>query len=305
MTTENRVARCARESVLASRASDRGGIVISGSDRIRWLNGLVTCDLAKLTPSAGAYGLIVEKKGRIATDFFMCPGHDDALVLAVPLEVRAAILGMLDHFLIMEDAELEARDLAFWWLVGPRSKEVCAAVGAPWSASLAVFGAEGAIVGVPEADAAEFEARLAACVAEVDGMLATADAWEAWRIERGVPRFGVEVDTTLYPQEASLERLAVSFEKGCYLGQEVVYMLEHRGHPKRRLVALEVEGDALPAKGASVTTPAGVETGEVRSAARGPSSGKTVAIAMVKWTESAAGTELRVGGANARVRAGV
>ena len=65
-------------------------------------------------------------------------------------------------------------------------------------------------------------------------------------IEHGLPRFGAEVDATLYPQEAALEKLAVSFSKGCYLGQEVVYMLQERGHVKRKLVPLDLEASELP-----------------------------------------------------------
>jgi folate-binding protein YgfZ len=302
MTSDEQVVRSARETVLACRARDRSGIVISGSDRVRWLNGLVTCDLSKLSGSSGAYGLIVEKKGRIATDFFLCTDEKDALALAVPRDLRGGLAATLDHFLIMEDAEIREQDLAFWWLSGPRSEDVRKALGAPWSANLAIFGAPGAIVGIPEAECDAFEAHVAARAHEAGGLFVDEPTWEAWRIERGVPRFGVEVDTTLYPQEASLEHLAVSFDKGCYLGQEVVYMLEHRGHPKRRLVALELDGTEIPSKGAIVTTLTETETGEIRSAARGPSTGKPVAIAMVKWTDSAEGTVLRVAGADARVR---
>ena len=112
----------------------------------------------------------------------------------------------------------------------------------------------------------------------------------------------MEVDATLYPQEASLEKIAVSFDKGCYLGQEVVYMLENRGHVKRKLVPLDVDGDAPLAKGDAVTTPDGAAVGDVKSSVLGPSSGKPVAIAMVKWAQSKPGTELRVGERVARVR---
>ena len=127
--------------------------------------------------------------------------------------------------------------------------------------------------------------------------------WDAVRIEHGLPRFGVEFDTTHYPQEAALEKLAVSFQKGCYLGQEVVYMLQERGHVKRKLVSLDLDlaGEA-PAAGTPVTTPTGDVVGDIRSAVMGPTSGRPAAIAMVKWAFAKTGTEVRVAEHHARVR---
>lgn len=298
-----RVARAAREAVVAVRAVDRTGIVVSGEDRVAWLNGLVTCDLAKLAPGQGAYGLVVEKKGRIQADLFAAPSTSPgALALAVPREVRDALVTTLDHYLVMEDAELSPADLAFWLLHGPGARRVTEGLSAPFAGTVDLFGWGGAVVAAPEADAAALAERLAALVEANGGVVVDDAAWEPVRIERGLPRFGVEVDATLYPQEASLERLAVAFDKGCYLGQEVVYMLENRGHVKRKLVALEVESDRPPGKGEAVTTSEGAAVGEVKSAAVGPESGRPVAIAMVKWAQAKPGTELRIGDRVARVR---
>jgi folate-binding protein YgfZ len=128
------------------------------------------------------------------------------------------------------------------------------------------------------------------------------DGWEALRLENGVPRFGKDFDAKTYPQEASLEQRAVSFTKGCYLGQEVVCMLEMRGHVKRKLAPLVLETNAVPDRGAKVTTDQGEEVGEVTSAAFSPSRARAVALAMVKRASAEAGTVLRVSGAVARVR---
>jgi folate-binding protein YgfZ len=296
-------ARAATESVLAVRAFDRTGIVVRGKDRTSWLNGLVTCDLAKLDGALAAYGLLVEKKGRIQTDFFAVPGSsNDALALAVPRELRDGLLETLDHYLIMEDAELEPSDLAVWNLHGPKSKEIAEASAAPFAGTVDLLGSGGAVVAVPATEADAFAERLAGLVREAGGALIDEAAWEAVRIERGLPRFGVEVDATLYPQEASLEKLAVSFDKGCYLGQEVVYMLENRGHVKRKLVPLDIDGDTPLGKGDAVTTAEGAAVGDVKSSVVGPASGKPVAIAMIKWAQAKPGTELRVGDRVARVR---
>ncbi|MDF2696940.1 MAG: Folate-dependent protein for Fe/S cluster synthesis/repair in oxidative stress, partial [Labilithrix sp.] len=153
MSESGREAKAARESVLAVRAADRTGILVRGKDRTSWLNGLVTCDLARLEPGAAAYGLVVEKKGRIQTDFFALPGAADAtgdhLALAVPRDVRDAIVETLDHYLVMEDAELEPAELVFWQLHGPGAAAVIAGLAAPYSGTLDLLGFGGAVVAVP------------------------------------------------------------------------------------------------------------------------------------------------------------
>jgi folate-binding protein YgfZ len=298
--------RASRENVLVVPAADRAAILITGKDRTSWLNGLVTCELAKRERGQGAYGLLVEKKGRIQTDLFLVPSADEAeatLALAVPASLRESLLSTLDHYLIMEDAELSASDLVFFVAHGPRAAELRSL--APYAGTVDLLGTGGLVLGVPADGAAALETRLRETVATLGGVFADDATWDAVRIEAGLPRFGAEVDATLYPQEAALEKLAVSFSKGCYLGQEVVYMLQERGHVKRKLVPLDLDldqGDALPAVGTAVTTPAGEAVGEIKSAAIGPSSGKHVAIAMVKWAHAKQDTELRVGDRTARVR---
>lgn len=272
--------------MLAVRTTDRTGIVLRGKDRATWLNGLVTCDLVKRGPKEAAYGLLVEKKGRIIADFYSVPGAD-TLALLVPSSLRDGLVETLDHYLIMEDVELEAADLTLFLAQGDPER------GATFAGSIDVLGQPGTAYAVPSAEADAFASKLP---------LLDEAAWEARRIEHGLPRFGVEFDTTHYPQEASLETLAVSFDKGCYLGQEVVYMLQNRGHVKRKLVPLDVEGDAPLAAGDAVTTAEGAAVGDVKSSVIGPSSGKPVAIAMVKYAQSKPGTELRVGDRVARVR---
>ena len=305
MTLPSDAARASRESVLVVPARDRAAILVSGKDRTSWLNGLVTCDLAKRDRGQGAYGLLVEKKGRIQTDLFVVPSADageDTFALAVPASLRDGLVPALDHYLIMEDAELAASDLVFFVAHGPRAGELRERVNAPYAGTVDLLGTGGLVIGVPAADAAAVEKRLAEAVAAVSGVIADDATWNAVRIEHGLPRFGAEVDATLYPQEAALEKLAVSFSKGCYLGQEVVYMLQERGHVKRKLVPLDLEGGEAPAIGAAVTTPAGDAVGDVRSSAIGPSSGKPVAIAMVKWAHAKPATELRVADHVAHVR---
>jgi tRNA-modifying protein YgfZ len=259
--------------------SDRAAIVVTGKERTSWLNGLVSCDVAKLAPGKAQYGLLVEKKGRIQTDFFIV-ASDDALALAVPRDLREAVLATLDHHLIMEDAELTTPELHWYY-----------------SGSLREASFAGVVDLLHEGDAILATAEPLADVGDVA-------EFHALCIERGLPRFGAEFDATFYPQEANLEKIAVSFDKGCYLGQEVVYMLENRGHVKKKLVPLDLEGDAPAAVGASVTPADGGDAiGDVKSSIVGPTKKTPVAIAMVKWAHAKPGTTLKVDGRTATVRA--
>lgn len=307
--TTDALLRAANDRALLVRLRDRAALVVSGNDRSSWLNGLVTCDLAKLGDDRGAYGLLVEKKGKIQTDFYIAQGagHDSghppsagrpgALALAVPASLRDGVAATLDHYLVMEDAELAPAELAFFLLQGPRSREIANAASqlASFRGALDLFGAGGEVVAGPDGDALE------AALVAAGATLADDAGWDAVRIRRGLPRFGVEFDASFYPQEASIEGLAVSFDKGCYLGQEVVYMLQNRGHVKKRLVALDVDGVEPLARGAEITTASGDVVGDVRSSVAAGTA--TAAIAMVKHAQSKPGQELRAAGRPARVRA--
>jgi folate-binding protein YgfZ len=285
-------ARAAKESVLVVPARDRAAIVLSGKDRTSWLNGLVTSDVAKVVPGRAGYGLLVEKKGKIEADL-MLVASADALLLGVDGGARDKVIATLDHYLIMEDATLEPGDQAFFFAHGPRAEELVRE--APYAGTLDLLGTGGALLAGATEDA------LRSAVERLGGAFGGEAEWEALRIERGLPRMGVEFDSTMYPQEAALETLAVSFDKGCYLGQEVVYMLQNRGHVKKKLVPLDLEG--MVEKGAPVTTKEGDAVGEVRSSVVGPTTGRACAIAMVKWSHAKPGTELRAGDQGATVRA--
>jgi len=306
-------ARAARQSVLLVALTDRSGLVVSGKDRVSWLNGLLTCDLATRGENDAAYGLWVEKKGRIVSDVWLVPRrHEAGMALAVPTSEREALATMLDHYLIMEQVEIQPADVAFFLAIGPQAPQLLAAGDAAGRVDMGL-GQDCAVIAFDNVQDASSTGRVQAWVeraraehhAEV--VSCTSSQWAAVAVEFGLPRWGIEFDRTMYPQEASLERIAVSFSKGCYLGQEVVYMLEHRGHVQRKLVSLELEVDAkanaLPERGTPVTLSSGETVGTVASATVGPWSTKPVAIAMVKWAWTKPESELFVGGQRARMRA--
>jgi folate-binding protein YgfZ len=296
----------ARRSVLALRHADLATLVVTGSDRLSWLNGMLTCDLAKRTPGDAVYGLAVARNGRVLSDAMVVVDDAAATVfVAVPQEAAPTLRAHLDHYLVMEDAEIGPVTEAFeaWALHGPRAADVLAAARPAGAVGGVVdrTGLGGAFLVVPAGNLAQTTAALERSVATLGGAVGDEAGWEALRLERGVPRFGVDFDDKTYPQEASLEKTAVRFDKGCYLGQEVVCMLELRGHVKRKLVPLVLDASQVLEPGARVTDDAGIAVGEVTSAAPSPTLGKTVALAYVKRAYAEVGKRLVVGGVPAEV----
>ncbi len=293
-------ARAAAESLLVYRRPDLGAIVVSGPDRVSWLNGLVTCELAKSKPGDGAYGLAVGKTGKLLAELWIVL-TDARLVVALAPDRVAGMLEHLDRHLIMENVEIADASSEVGWIFGhgPRADE---ALGLARAA-----GAEGAridwtgrhdaiVVAAPKAAEAEI---IAATLALPGAALARDDAWEALRVAWGLPRLGVDFGDDNSPHEASLDKLAVSFNKGCYLGQEAVFMLEARGHAKKHLARVDVPGAKDIVRGAPVTLPDGTEVGEVTSAvATGQGA---IALAYVKHKHALPGAELKVAGQPARL----
>lgn len=289
----------ARGSALVLPAGDRVTLVVTGPDRVTWLNGLLTCDLAKLgTDEAARYGLFVARNGRVLADALIASA-EGCMLVSVPGAAAAALRQHLEHYRVMEDAEIDERtgDTPLWEIHGPRAADLLAAVRSAGAVGGSIDRTElgGAIAFFPDQSARAGRAAIESAVDEVGGMLGDAAGWRALRLERGVPEFGADFGEATYPQEAGLERIAVSFQKGCYLGQEVVCMLELRGHVKRRLASLVFGVGALPAAGDIVVDESGAESGEVTSACDSPTLGRPVALAMLKRAAAETGHRVVVG----------
>ncbi len=301
--TRDQVGR-ARSSVLAIPSAELATLVVTGNDRISWLNGLVTCDLMKRNEGEARYGLIVARTGRVLADPVIVVDGSRALVV-VPAALVETIRAHLDHYLVMEDVEVAAGTdgLEPWLLHGPRAEGVLAAARDGGAAGGLVdrTGLGGAVVLVPRERSAEVRAAIERSVADAGGVVGDDEGWEALRLERGVARFGVDFDEKTYPQEASLEKVAVSFDKGCYLGQEVVCMLEMRGHVKRKLVPLVFESSVPPERQSVVTDEGGAVVGEVTSAALSPTLGTAVGLAMLKRPNADPAAVVLVRGTRAKV----
>ncbi len=294
----------AHDSVLVVPNRDRATLVVTGADRVSWLNGLVTSDLAKKGVGEASYGLFVGRNGRILADVFVVLDETRALA-SVPVAVVAGLQKHLDHYLVMEDAEVAANVDGFetWTVHGPQSEGVLAAARRQGGVGGLVdrTGLGGAIVLAPVERAAAVRSAIESSSAERGGAVGDDGAWEALRLECAVARFGLDFDDKAYPQEAALEKVAVSFSKGCYLGQEVVCMLELRGHVNRKLAALIIDAGHAPPPGTTVADAAGGAIGVITSSGMSLSRGKPIAFAMLKRAHTEPGARVFVGAAGARV----
>lgn len=275
---------------LAARA-DRGAVRVAGERAAEMLNGLLTNQVVGLA-GVGRHALLLTPKGRVLTDLRVFP-RPDWVLLDVPLAGLRNLLGAFRKYLPplyarFEDASDALCQVAIY---GPLAADAAgAALGErPAEEHLGVreLQLDGAPVlvirnrrlagdGVEFIVAAEAAAavagRLLSAVAAAGGRAAGVRALEVVRVESGVPRYGVDIDDSNLAQETGLEAEAISYDKGCYLGQEVVARVHFRGHVNRHLTGFEFEPE-LPAPGAALyqgEREVGLVTSAVESPAFGP-----------------------------------
>lgn len=217
---------------------DWSALRVTGPDRAAWLEGLVTCAVKALRPQSGAFGLLLSRQGKIQSPLWLLCATECLWVL-VPSSERQAIFDQLDQRLVMEDAELAPDDTQAWYsLHGPAAVGVASGLASRHggvAAQLPVCATGDAVVGVPVGQTQELNAERAEWSELGD------EGWALLRLRAGLPQFGLDYGPEDRPHEASLDRRAVDWTKGCYLGQEVVCMQDLRGKVKRRVRSLVVE----------------------------------------------------------------
>jgi len=317
--------QAAREQAAFLDRSSRGRLLVNGHDRASYLQGLLTNDTVALKAGDGCYAAYLTPQGRMISDLWVYE-LGDVILLSLPGDVKDSVLAKLDQFIFSEDVQLGDVTGAFGQvgIVGPRAVDVVASLLDDTPASrLAALGENGnlrtsfaqrpavvtriADVGEPgfdvyiEHDAvSELKARLAAANAvELDAQTA-----EVLRVEAGVPEFHHDMDEETIPLEAGIESRAISLTKGCYVGQEVIIRVLHRGHGRvaRKLVGLTLEGDAVPARG-SIVRSEQKDVGEVTSSVRSVALGRPISLAYLQRDFVAPGTVVSVGGVSAVVTA--
>jgi len=305
--------------------SDLGRIVLSGKDRASYLNGLLTNDIATLKPGQGCYAAYLTPQGRMIADLRVYE-LGDVILVTLSRDVKDTVLAKLDQFIFSEDVQLGDVTEAYAQIavVGPRAGPILASalvlaqpdalssltehgnLRSEFSGQPAIVlrvsdtGEPGYDVLIDQSAARELVSVLHRAGAEdVD-----AGAAEVLRVEAGVPKFHRDMDENTIPLEAGLEPGAISLTKGCYVGQEVIIRVLHRGHGRvaRRLVGLTLDGDAVPAREA-VVHQGDREIGRITSAVRSVALNRPIALAYVHRDFTEPGTHVTVEGAGAVVTA--
>ncbi len=310
-----------RESWGVVEAEGGGRLELAGADRERFLNGLVTCEVKGLAAGSGRHGFVTSAQGRVLADVVVL-GLDDRLRLELPAGREEAIDEHLRKYVVADRVEIvRGPGLSTLLVAGPGAEAALAARAAggglpaePWAHAERRIGGAAVrlfrhpLVGVPafalcaapESAAEVSGALLGEAGGSGAGRAIGCAALEAVRVEEGIPRFGREFGPDNFPQETGFED-AVSFTKGCYLGQEVVARIHYRGQVNRALRGLVFDGEKPPPEGAAVVFE-GREAGRLTSVARSPRLGRPVALTMIHRRAAAPGTEVEIeGGHGARV----
>lgn len=233
--------------------SERGKLALTGPEAKDFLHGQVTNDILALEPGHGCYAAFLTHKGKMLGDLRVLDAGNE-LLLDCERAVLQPLFTLIHRFKLGRQVELHKRTVqrGLLSLIGPRARAVA---GADGLGDAEYDNAASEIDGIPVRLIATHLGVDVLCPAEdtsrVTDLLVAAGArdvpeavQEVLRVERGRPRYGYELDESVIPQEAALNERAVSFTKGCYVGQETVARLFYRGKPNRHLRGLRLDGEA-------------------------------------------------------------
>jgi folate-binding protein YgfZ len=286
--------------------SERGKLALKGAGAVEFLNGQVTNELSTLVPGEGRYAAFLTHKGKMLGDVrILAVGADTGepiaeLLLDTERSALQALFDMIRRFKVGYDVELHKRTLerGLVSLIGPDSTR---AAGAPELGDVEHTNVAVEIDGIGAlairtdlgvdllCDAADTDT-LTAALSERGAMRVSEAAAECVRVEHGRPRYGIDLDDTVIPQEAGLNERAVSFTKGCYVGQETVARLFYKGKPNRHLRGLRL---SAPVGGGEELRLADRVVGRVGTTVDSPKLGP-IALALVR-REAAPGSIVGVG----------
>ncbi len=303
-----------RGSVGVFDLSRRGKLRVTGSERATWFHGMVSNDVEGLTAGQGNYGTVLTDRGKMLGDYRLLVRDDDLLLDTEP-EIGASLAERLDRFLISEDAAIAVESDA-WSLFGVAGPKASAHIASALSVDVAALEEHAAVTAATErgdvtvvcrnrtgemgydvwvaaGDGAAVWAALSA-----DAPVVSGEALEALRIEAAIPRYGADTDEDIIPLEASLYN-AINWEKGCYVGQEIVARMHYRGHPNKLLVGLRFDGapDVAPRAelfAADAEDDDGKAKGFVTSVVHSPTLDATIALAYARTALTAPGSRVRV-----------
>ncbi len=278
--------------------SDRGKLAIVGPDAAEYLQGQLTNDVEALEPGDGQYAALLDRKGHMQADMRVLRPNSEEVWLDTEPGALAASRRHLQMYSIGREVEVvdSSAERVILSLIGPRSVEVAGGAALPDNAceTTTIAGVEclavGTSGGIDLIAAAADSARLREALLAAGAVEVSAEAAEILRIEAGTPRYGAEMGAETMPAEAGIVAQVISFNKGCYIGQETVARLHYKGRPNRHLRGLKLSAPAEP--GAALRL-GEKEVGRLGGAAVSPALGP-IGLAILR-REAEPGAELAVG----------
>ena len=295
----------------------QGRLALTGEDRVRWLNGMVTNNIRDLAPNHGNYNYVLNPQGRIQGDLNAYNRGDNILITSDRAQLTK-LKELFDKYIIMDDVEVTdiSNNLSSLAVTGPTAHEVLSRAGIqlPPLSPGQVFDTDWNHVGIsivrgildriqtyevwlsPE-NAAPFWDFMISAGAVPAGI----EALEWFRILSGVPLYGIDIGERELPQETAQDH-ALHFVKGCYIGQEIVERIRSRGQVHRTFVGFQLAGEPLPERGAKIQRD-GKDVGEATSSASLPIDGhkRNVALGYIRREASTPGTQIQIADATATV----
>jgi len=289
----------------------RAKLSLTGGDRVRWLNGMVTNNIRDLATGHGLYAFLLNPQGHILGDLYAY-NRGESIVVDTDRSQSEKILATFDHYIIMDDVEVKdvTDEVSAIGISGPRGRQVLTAAGfaVPEIQPLQMQSVtwQGIECSVVCGEQGNWEIWVSSNGAKKlwDALLESGaspvgfEALEVHRIETGIPAYGIDIRDRDLPQETEQAR-ALNFNKGCYIGQEIVERIRSRGAVHRKFTGFVVNGTV--ATGSKVVS-GGKEVGEITSVAKLPITGdKRIALGYIRREVGIPGREVMAGSIGATV----
>lgn len=273
--------------------ADRALFSLTGRDRVRWLNGMVTNNIRDLAPGNGVYAFVLNAQGNILGDLYVF-NRGESLVAEIAREQAENVIQILRRYIIMDKVEVEdlTGKTAVLGIAGPKSGETLATIGlhaelkalqiaeVAWK-ELSLTVVRGDNPCAPSYElwiSAENVEILRTALAQAGAESVSTESLETFRILCGIPKVGQDIKDRTLPQETGQDR-ALNFTKGCYIGQEIVERIRARGAVHRTFVGFEIEGEA--SAGTKIQSD-GKDVGEITSVLASPFQGKRLALGFLR-----------------------
>jgi folate-binding protein YgfZ len=294
-----------RKSAIVMDLSHRGKIRIAGSDAVRFLHGMLSNQVEGLHPGEGAYTTFLTRQGKFVVDLNLYRREEDLAADLAP-GMASVFAEAMDMYIIMDEVEIEdwTNSRCALGIFGPDSRETVSKAGLevpslPHHGHVSLDGVlvsrelwtgeDGYLITAPADRAESIWEALSGAGARPAGLTAL----DTLTLEAGIPQFGKDMDANMNPMQAGLELTAIDFDKGCYIGQEVIAKIKYLGQVNRGLAGIRLEGGIVPAYGDPIAFE-GSEVGTITRSAFGPALKSVMAFGFLHRKAMAPGTPLTV-----------